>query len=164
MLRVRARIRRGLTAALLAALAAGAPAAAENGFRIDPPKMEQGQLLNLSLIEALATIKEEKLSGVFAFIAEADSSLAFANLLLADSKSRDRFLKACERMHTAAGAISRWDKQVILLLVGMNSQREFPPGIQPMSEKQRTRINKLALIPGVAIEELRNRMATRGKR
>lgn len=160
----RTRFQRGMAAALLAAFAAGAPAAAQDAIGIEPPQMEQGGVLDLSVIEALAALKRPELSGVFAFVPESRTSIAFANLLLADPKSRGRYLKFCEKTHGDAGAVSRWDKQVLLLLVGMNGQGELPVGVKPMSDKDRKRINKLALVPGVAIEELRGRSAVRRAR
>jgi hypothetical protein len=154
----------GLAAALLAASAAKPAFAQRAPSGVTPPRMSQGAVLNLSLIEALVAVRQQRLSGVFAFVPEDRTGLAFANYMMYDHKALKRYLKYARKIFDKAGAISHWDKRVMLLLVGMVNQAQRPPGVEAVGKKQVSQISELALVPGVPVEELRTREAVRGAR
>ena len=150
-----------IPAAVAALFLAGAFARASSNS-IEPPAMQAGVVLNLNLIEALVAIKSERLGMIFSFVPEDRSALAFANFLMADHKALKMFLGVKERQWKKFKGIARWDKQVFLLLVGMNSQTELPPGIERLPEKLSSRVNELALAQGYELEEMRLQQAGGG--
>ena len=111
-----------------------------------------GDILNLSLIEALAAIDHADMAGVFAFIPEEQSPMAMADLLLRNHKALRRFIKKAEKDAAKADAISDWDKQVCLYLTGMLSQGQLPPGLKAVSPRWLGRIHELSLKPGLPLQ------------
>ncbi len=136
---------------------------AQEATSISPKGMRQGVVLNLTTIEALAGIGKQHLAGVLSFVAPEDTILAFANLLLADHKALKRFVKFGNKRFKIAGAITRWEKQVLLLVVGLNEGKdELPPGMKKVPKGLIAKVSELALAPGVTPDDFRARVLTRG--
>ncbi|MBI5630512.1 MAG: hypothetical protein HY921_06475 [Elusimicrobia bacterium] len=93
---------------LLAAAAFAAIGAASAG-----EAMPALQMINLSCLEALTSIDQAGLAGVFSFIAEEKTPEAFADLLVHDQKALKKFVKKVEKDFKEASAISTWDQQAL---------------------------------------------------
>lgn len=161
-------IRRSLLlCGFLAAFAAAGPAALfaqDSAAGVAPPSMPQGALLSPTLIQALDAIKARRLLGVFSFVDPSRTNVAFANVLLYDRKALKRFVKFAKKRYKAAGAITYWEKQVLLLLVGLNEQRGLPPGVERLSGGLLEAVSEMALVPGVEEDRFRSRRLSGGAR
>lgn len=113
---------------------------------------QQQPLINLNLIEALVSIKEESLAGLFSYIPEADAAPAFADYLYRNSGALKLFLKKGEKDLKAAGGINEWDKQVYLYLVTINANGPAS-GAAVLPAKLLDRVSTLSLAPGLPLSE-----------
>ena len=91
---------------LLATLLALSP-----GVRAQAPR--DAQMLNLSCVEALVSIGQASLAGVFSFIPEKDSPAAFADLIVHDRKALKKYAVKLEKDLKEAGGISVWDHEAV---------------------------------------------------
>ena len=149
-----------LTALLAAALGAGPAAAQQNptGQTRAPQAAApavlapQGQVIGLSLLEALVAIEHTDLAGIFGFVPEQASSFAMADFLLRDQKSLKLFIKKCEKDYKKAKGISIWDKQVLLHLVTIDASGAEVMGMKKIPAGWMDRINTLSLVEGLPLE------------
>lgn len=74
---------------------------------------QQGSRLDMSAVEALATIGRGDLTGVFSFVPAKDSPAAFADLLLRDQKAQKKYVAKVEKDFKVAGGITEWDRAVL---------------------------------------------------
>jgi hypothetical protein len=70
-------------------------------------------MLNLSCVEALVTVGESDLAGVFSFIPEQDTAAAFADLIAHKRSDMRHYLNKLESDRKASGGITMWDHAVI---------------------------------------------------
>ena len=56
------------------------------------------QIINLSLVEALVSIDESTLAGVFSYVPEKDGPAAFADLITHNKKSLKKFTAKVEKV------------------------------------------------------------------
>jgi hypothetical protein len=132
-------------------------AAAQGQTGFAPPSMSQGAVLDPTLMEALAAIKENRLAGVFSFVDPNQTNVAFANVLLYDHKALKAFVKFSRERYEKAGAITYWEKQVMLLIVGMSEEKGVLPGGRKISARLMQDVSAMALVPGVNDAQYRTR-------
>lgn len=80
------------------------------------PSFAQAQapgMLNLSCVEALVSIGQPHLAGVFSFVPEKDSSAAFADLLVHDKKALKKYIGKLEKDQKETGGVSAWDHDAV---------------------------------------------------
>jgi hypothetical protein len=131
--------------ALLLTLALAAPARSQGAA--------DGQMLNLSCVEALASIDEARLAGVFSFVPEKDSPTAFADLVARDPKAMKRYLKKLNRDLKQAGGLSQWDHDVVVAAVTLYGS---PMAAMLPKQKPATieHLASLAQAPAMTLQEL----------
>ncbi len=85
-----------------------------------------GGVINLNCMEALVSIGERGLAGIFSFIEDKDTGPAFADLLVHRTKDLKRFLGANEKKLSKDGGIPRWNHEVLAYVLSIYAQ--MPPG------------------------------------
>ena len=149
---------RSLALAVLLAVAApsfGATAAAP--VPKGPPTASAGPaVVNLSLIEAVASIDMPQITGLFAFIAEEDASFAFADLIARDPKAMKKYLKKLEADRKAASGLTSWDHEVCATLVNLYASSMGATLGRP-SDKNMSFINECVLAPVVPLSDIVSR-------
>jgi len=112
-----------------------------------------GGVLNLNCIEALASIGEPKLAGVFSFIAEKDSPAAFADLVAHDGKALKKYVVKVEQDFKASGGVTEWDHEVLMFVLSLYSG---PLGqtLEKPAAKVLPRLNELSLAPKLTLEQV----------
>jgi len=141
-----------LTAALVLPAAAQAP-------NVPAPAQPPQQIINLSLMEALITVERVDMAGVFSFVPEVNTPLAFADYLLRSLGSLKRFIKKCRKDYKVAQGISEWDKQVLLYIVGLNPS-SVALGFEQVPEGRMKEVGELCMLPGIPLQVIVQR---RGK-
>ncbi len=136
------------TLPLLAAAQGPAPAGAAAVAPADGNGM-----VSLSLVEALAAIKEPQLAGIFSFVSEKDSPFAFADLIARDRKARRRYLGKLDADRTAAGGLTPWDHQVCASLVNLYASPLGSTFGTP-GKKRMASINECVLSAVVPLEQI----------
>ncbi|HAH08019.1 MAG TPA: hypothetical protein DCM05_16085 [Elusimicrobia bacterium] len=140
-----------LAAALLALVP---PASAQTAL---PPSLSvpgiQPQVIDLSLVEALVAVKRTELAGIFGFVPEAVSSLAFADYLMRQPKALKLFVKKVEKDKKVARGISVWDRQVLLHLVSIDASGGAL-GVKKIEKKMMDRISVLSLSEELLLETI----------
>ena len=154
--------------ALLAAVLGAGPAAAQpnTAAQARAPQAPaqaapapQGQVIGLSLLEALVAIEHTDLAGIFGFVPEQASSFAMADFLMRDQKSLKLFIKKCEKDSKKANAISIWEKQVLLHLVTIDASGAEAMGMKKIPAGSMDQINTLSLVEGLPLEIVVQRRA-----
>lgn len=110
------------------------------------------QMIDLNCIEGLVAIQQPKLAGVFSFINEKDTTHAFAILLAGDKKAFKKFVLKGEADLKKAGAVTVWDHQVLLNVIGLLSSPL--PEIEQPGEKLKARAVKLSLAPTAQLQDI----------
>jgi hypothetical protein len=143
-------------ALLAAAVALGAPASAGAPEAPRAPAEAQqtvGGMVSLSLVEALAAIKQPQLGGVFSFISEKDAPFAFADLMARDRKLMKKYLDKLDADRKAGNGLTDWDHAVCASLVNLYSS----PAAESFVAKEpklMSRINECVLAPVVPLEAI----------
>ena len=140
------------TAALVLALAFPAGVGAVEGRSVPP--IQQGQLINFSLLEALAAVDAQGLAGLFGFIPESQSAPAFADYLLHHRGALKAFIKKGERDVKELQAINEWDQIVCMYVLQIAGGGMLPPGIEKLPEKLEFRVSGLVLAPPISLQEM----------
>ena len=109
--------------------------------------------MNLSCIEALAAIGQPSLAGVFSFIFEKDSSAAFADLTVHDSKALKRYVEKVGQDFKAAGGVTTWDHEALMSVLALYAG-PLAATLEKPSAKVLTRINELSLAPKLSLEQV----------
>lgn len=112
-----------------------------------------GGMVSLSLIEALAAVRQPQLAGIFSFVAEKDAPFALADYLARDKKPMKRYLEKLDDDRKAAGGLTSWDHEVCVSLVNLYSSPIAATFVRP-DEKHMSKINQCVLAPVVALEEI----------
>lgn len=143
---------------LVLAAALGAPPATAQSVppaaAVEAPA--SGQMINLSCMEALAVIGQDKLAGVFSFISEKDSAPAFADFVVRDKKTLKRFLDKVESDFKQANGVAEWDKRALQFALSIYSS-PIAETIEKPGEKVIARLSVLAQAPALSITELSSR-------
>lgn len=147
---------------LSALLAVSAPASSQTSTLPPAPSVPgiQPQVIDLSLVEALVAVKRTELAGIFGFVPEAVSSLAFADYLMRQPKAMKLYLKKVEKDKKLAQGISVWDKQVLLHLVTIDAQGSAI-GVQKIDKERMDRISALSLSLELPLETIVQRRGMR---
>jgi len=135
-------------------LAVALPVAAASTAELPPP--DSAGMVNLSLIDALAAIRQPQLAGVFSFIPEKYSTFAFADLMARDKKALKHFLGKLQSDLKDAKGLTGWDHEVCATLVNLYAS--------PLSEsfgkpdaKRMKKINECVLAPEVPLSDIVSR-------
>lgn len=111
------------------------------------------QMLNLSCVEALASVDEAGLAGVFSFIPDKDSPAAFADLLVHNKKATKKFLAKVEKDLKSSGGISLWDHQSLQFALAIYAS-PLAETLEKPAGKTVSKITELAAAPTLSLEEL----------
>lgn len=114
---------------------------------------DAGVMLNLSLIDALASIESPQLAGVFSFIPEKYSTFAFADLIARDRKAQKRFIGKLSSDLKAAGGLTGWDHEVCATLVNLYAS-PLSTSFEKPDAKRMAKINECVLAPTVDLAEV----------
>ncbi len=114
---------------------------------------ESAHLLDLSCVEALVSVDQARLAGVFSFIAEKDAVAAFADLLARDPGSLKKFLAKVEKDLSQALGISKWDRDALAAVMTLYGS---PLGdtLPKPAPKVVTRIGELTQAPVMPLEQI----------
>jgi hypothetical protein len=129
---------------------AGGPAAVTAGSA----PMSSGGMVSLSLVEALAAIKQPQLAGIFSFVAEPDAPFAFADLLARDKKALKLYLEKLDGDKKAANGLTGWDHSVCASLVNLYASPMAAAFGGAPEEKRMSQINQCVLAAVVPLEEI----------
>ncbi|TBR22767.1 hypothetical protein EPO15_07350 [bacterium] len=116
-------------------------------------------IINMSLMEALVAIKHPELAGVFAYVPDAQTSVAMADFLMREHGALKRFLKKVEADHKKLKLVNGWDKEVCLHIVAATANRTVPPGAEALSKRLYDRVSLMSLAVGVPLEVVIQRRA-----
>ncbi len=114
------------------------------------------ELLNLSCMEALAAVGEEALAGVFSFIKEDDSTVAFADLAVHRRRVMRRYIDKLKKDLKIARGISAWDHQVVLQILQIYGS-PLAETLDEPSVGTRQKLRDLSLAPTLTLGELTSR-------
>lgn len=143
-----------MIAPLILVLALPAAAASvETAVRVPTPDVSSVGMVNLSLIDALTAVDEPRLTGIFAFIPEKNSTFAFADLLARDKKALKRYLAKLRADQKSAGGLTGWDHEVCATLVTLYSS-PLSGSLDKPNDKRMSRINECVLSTTVALAEI----------
>ncbi|MBI5625396.1 MAG: hypothetical protein HY924_16585 [Elusimicrobia bacterium] len=112
-----------------------------------------GGVLNLSCVEALVAADAGWLSGVFAFVAEKDSALAFADLVARNKAIRRKYAAKLMKDHEAAGGLTVWDHEVVMHLLAIYSS-PMAQAADKLDPATQDRFNTLGLAPTMTLGEM----------
>ena len=136
-----------LVAAMILGMASALPAQ-------EPPS--GGSMLNLSCMEALSAVQAGWLSGVFTFIPEKDSTLAFADMVVRNKLIRRKYVAKLMRDHAAARGITVWDHEVVMHILGIYSS-PLASLLEKPDPTTSDRLNMLGLAPTMTLAEMNAR-------
>lgn len=114
----------------------------------------QQSMINLSLVDALVAVHEEKLAGIFGFVADQNAAPAFADYLFRNPKALKLFLKKGEADLKRIGGVNEWDKQVYLYIVTIQANASLVSD-NALSPKIYDRVTTLSLAPGVSLAAIK---------
>jgi len=142
-------------AAVLLALAsararAAAPAEAATRAAQEAAQAPNG-MISLSLVEALAAIKQPNLVGVFAFVSEKNAPFALADLLARDKKSMKLYLEKLDEDFKSANGLTDWDHEVCASLINLYGSPMANTFGAP-EPKRMKQINDCMLAPALPLE------------
>lgn len=109
------------------------------------------QVLNLSCVEALVSIDQSKLAGVFSFVPEKDAPAAFADLLVHDRKALKKWLKKVQK-DNKIGGVSTWDHEVAVFALQIYASPIAETIEKPGELKDE--LSTLVLAPVLSLEQL----------
>ena len=145
-----------LGAAVLALFIPAAAAQPQRPGNVAPQQsgeMSSGGMVDLSLVEALAAIKEPQLAGLFSFIQPKDAPFAFGDLLARDPKALKRYLNKLDDDKETANGLTGWDHEVCASLVNMYNSPMGAAFGKP-DKKRLSRINNCVLAAVVPLQEI----------
>lgn len=137
--------------ALASPALAGAPSAA--GATAGAEGSEATGMISLSLVEALAAVRQPQLAGIFSFVSEKNAPFAFADYIARDKKSRKLYLDKLGADFDAARGLTEWDHEVCASLINLYASPMAATFGRP-DDKQMKRINDCMLAPTVTLETI----------
>lgn len=111
------------------------------------------QIINLSCVEALVAVDEQRLAGVFSFVNEKDGPAAFADLIAHNRKELKKFVAKVEKDKKVASGISAWDRDALQFALGIYGS-PLGSSLEPLDEKVKSEILGLASGPVVTLEQI----------
>lgn len=111
------------------------------------------ELLNLSCMEALVSVGEEDLAGIFSFISEDDSTVAFADLAAHRRRVMRKYISKLNKDLRVAKGISTWDHQVVLRILQIYGSPLAEILKKPSGETMKY-LQDLSLAPTLTLGEL----------
>ncbi|MFA6315961.1 MAG: hypothetical protein WC943_00950 [Elusimicrobiota bacterium] len=115
-----------------------------------------GGVLNLSCMEALKAVDVVWLTGVFSFVPESDSALAFADMMARHKAMRRKYVAKLMKDHAQADGIATWDHAVVLHILGIHAS-PLAAMLEKLDPTTRDRLNTLGLAPTLTLAELNAR-------
>jgi hypothetical protein len=131
--------------AAAAAFAATTPASA--------PMANSTGMVSLSLVEALAAVRQPQLAGIFSFVPEKDAPFALADFLARDPKALKSYLGKLDDDRAASHGLTEWDHGVCASLVNLYASPLAATFGKP-DQKWLSKINQCVLAPVVPLEEI----------
>ncbi|HAM34438.1 MAG TPA: hypothetical protein DEB40_05435 [Elusimicrobia bacterium] len=113
----------------------------------------KGAMINLSCLEALVTIDQAGLSGVFSFIAEKDSAAAFADLVVHNGKALKRYVGKLEKDFKGAGGVTGWDHDVLVFALQLYSS-PLAETLEKPHAKLMTKMTDMSMAPTMSLEQV----------
>lgn len=148
-------------AATLVALSFALSGAQESVVLPERAPIQQPQMLDLNLMEALIAAGAADLAGVFGFVPPESAPAAFADYLLHNRKALKRLLKKERKDMAEVGGINAWDKMVFISLLEIHNAGLVPPGVERLSKKEELDVSEAVLARAMSLQEMN---ATRGAR
>jgi len=111
------------------------------------------QIINLSCVEALVSVDEQRLAGIFSFVSEKDGPAAFADLIVHNKKELKKFVAKVQKDKKLANGISAWDRDALQFALGIYGS-PVGPSLEPVDEKFKTEIQALAAGPVLTLEQI----------
>ncbi|MBI4371572.1 MAG: hypothetical protein HY552_04665 [Elusimicrobia bacterium] len=112
-----------------------------------------GGVLNLSLVEALTGVGQPQLAGLFSFVPERDSPIAFADLLARDRKLLKRYAAKLRADRKAAGGLTAWDHEVCAALVNFYAS-PLAAGLRKPDAARLSDLNQCVLASVMPLSEI----------
>jgi hypothetical protein len=138
--------------ALASPALAGAPAAAR-AAKPAAAVPEATGMISFSLVEALASIHQPQLAGIFSFVEEKNAPFAFADFIARDKKSMKLYLNKLDADVEAAGGLTEWDHEVCASLINLyGSPMAATFGVP--DAKRMKQINDAMLSRIISLEEI----------
>jgi hypothetical protein len=110
-------------------------------------------MLNLSCVEALVSIDQANLAGVFSFVPEKDGPAAFADLVVHQKKALKKFLGKLERDQKEAGGVSAWDHEAAAFALSIY-RSPLGETIDKPGEALLKRLEDAARAPTMTLQEM----------
>ncbi|MFI5363949.1 MAG: hypothetical protein ACHQ49_18465 [Elusimicrobiota bacterium] len=151
-------IRTALVAAAAFALASpvlGAAAAAARPAKAAAPAVvaEATGMISFSLVDALTSIHQPQLAGIFSFVEEKNAPFAFADFIARDKKSMKLYLKKLDADVESANGLTEWDHEVCASLINLyGSPMAATFGVP--DAKTMKQINDAMLSRTISLEEI----------
>jgi hypothetical protein len=135
-----------ILASLLTVALAGAPGVFAQGA-------SDAHMLNLSCVEALVSIGQAHLAGVFSFVPEKDAPAAFADLIVHDKKALKKYLGKLDGDFKQAAGLSNWDHEALIFALSIYAS-PMAQTLDKPSGSQMTRMTELGHAPTMTLEQL----------
>ncbi len=134
---------------------AGAPEAARpaKATIVAAPAGASTGMIDFSLVEALAALRQPQLAGIFSFVSEKNAPFAFADLLARDKKSMKRYLDKLDVDFKAALGLTDWDHEVCASLINLYGSPVAATFGVPDARRMK-QINDCMLAPTVPLESI----------
>jgi hypothetical protein len=110
-------------------------------------------MMSLSLIEALAAVRQPQLAGIFSFVAEPDEPFAFADFVARDKKAMKLYMNKLADDRKAADGLTEWDHGVCASLVNLFASPMAKTFGVP-DAKRMSQINECVLAPVLPLEAI----------
>jgi hypothetical protein len=107
----------------------------------------------MSLVEALASVGRPEIIGIFNYVDERSSPMAFADLLVRDTSLLKKFTAKLDDDIKVAGGVSQWDHLVCAVLVNTYASPMAGTNARP-DEKRMSKINNCVLTPELSLSDI----------
>ncbi|MHB2025595.1 MAG: hypothetical protein ACYCPQ_02980 [Elusimicrobiota bacterium] len=115
-------------------------------------------ILDLNCMEALAAAGRPELAGIFAYVPDADTSAAFADLIVHDHAALRRFMIRLEKDAKDVSGISSWDHDAVAYALSIYASPAAATVKKP-SSADLSRLKALLTAPTMSLEEMTARRA-----
>jgi hypothetical protein len=121
-----------------------------------------GGMLNLSCLNALVSVGQAELAGVFSFITEKDSGLAFADFIARNRAALKKYLVKLDNDIKVASGVTPWDHEVVVQVIELY-QSPLAETFEKMPPEIGKRLTKFSMAPTITLEEQTQRKAAARK-
>ncbi|MBI4348491.1 MAG: hypothetical protein HY553_16745 [Elusimicrobia bacterium] len=139
---------------LLAGLLATGASAQPSAVLPEAAPIQQPQMLDLNLMEALVTVGAHDLAGVFGFVPAEAAPAALADYLLHNRKALKKLLKKGQRDLKELGGVNGWEKMVFIQILQLHSNGPIPPGVERLSKKEEYDVSEIVLARPMTLQEM----------